>query len=433
MKKLILLILCLILILSACGENPEPVPLKANVAKLKLTPPLEMKYALGGYGARMSKPAEGVHDDIWVKALVLSDGEKKYALITMDILALPPNVKPAVVEKLAENGWGMENIMILPSHSHASLDMSALNDKNVLNNPYIGIYQPKLLDFVVDKIITAVKTADQDFQPVLIDTEKQIVEGLNRNRRNDAAVDRDLTVTRIDLDNGNPLAILVNWTAHPTIMSDEDMLVSAGWPGYLQRELEVLIGRDAVCMYYNGAQGDQSVIGERAGSHYEQAEKYGRKIAQNAYVTYKKINPVKKSIFRYQSHLADLPKPQMHPKFSETGGDEYGMDEKTSGYILSAMCPEQSLINALRVGDWVIVGAPGELTAVLGEEIKKEISRRGIRYPTIGGMANEWLSYILSREQYNAGGYEASVSFYGPELGPVVRKAMVEASLLLID
>ena len=58
MKKPILLLLCLVLILSACGENPKPVPLKANVAKLKLTPPLEMKYALGGYGARMSKPAE---------------------------------------------------------------------------------------------------------------------------------------------------------------------------------------------------------------------------------------------------------------------------------------------------------------------------------------------------------------------------------------
>ena len=35
--------------------------LKAGVARLDLTPPLEMKSPLGGYGARMNAPAEGVH------------------------------------------------------------------------------------------------------------------------------------------------------------------------------------------------------------------------------------------------------------------------------------------------------------------------------------------------------------------------------------
>ena len=40
----------------------------ANVARVDLTPPLEMKFALGGYGDRMNKPAIGVHDKIWAKA-----------------------------------------------------------------------------------------------------------------------------------------------------------------------------------------------------------------------------------------------------------------------------------------------------------------------------------------------------------------------------
>jgi len=66
---------------------------KANVAVIKLTPPLEMGYSLGGYGARMSKPAEGIHDDIRGKALVLDNGIKKYAIIILDILGLPPQCK----------------------------------------------------------------------------------------------------------------------------------------------------------------------------------------------------------------------------------------------------------------------------------------------------------------------------------------------------
>ncbi len=136
--------------------------IEANVAVIKLTPPLEMCYTLGGYGARMSRPAEGIHDDIWAKALVLNDGIKKYAIVTLDILGLPPNVKPQVIEKLNHEEWTEENIMLLPSHSHTSLEMFALNDKNVFGLEPIGIFQPQLLDFVVKSLAGLIQAADQN-------------------------------------------------------------------------------------------------------------------------------------------------------------------------------------------------------------------------------------------------------------------------------
>ena len=48
-----------------------------------------------------------------------------------------------------------------------------------------------------------------------------------------------------------------------------------------------------------------------------------------------------------------------------------------------------------------------------------------MNHVAIGGLANEWVSYILSSEEYERGGYEASVSFYGPDLGPVVVQGVV--------
>jgi hypothetical protein len=57
--------------------------LKAGVARVNLTPPMEMKAALGGYGARMSKPAIGVHDAVWAKTLVLTKGEQRFALVAL--------------------------------------------------------------------------------------------------------------------------------------------------------------------------------------------------------------------------------------------------------------------------------------------------------------------------------------------------------------
>src|SRR5204863_1793863 len=64
--------------------------LEASVGRENLTPPLELKATLGGYGERMSKPAFGVHDAVWAKAVVFNEGERKFALVTADVLGFPP-------------------------------------------------------------------------------------------------------------------------------------------------------------------------------------------------------------------------------------------------------------------------------------------------------------------------------------------------------
>lgn len=402
---------------------------KANVAVIKLTPPLEMGYSLGGYGARMSKPAEGIHDDIRGKALVLDNGIRKYAIITLDILGLPPNVKPQVIERLNNKEWTEENILFLPSHSHTSLEMFALNDKNIFDMAPIGIFQPRLLDFVVESLADLINSADQNLQPVKIGTYSKQISGLNRNRRGSPYVDNYLTVTRIDHVNGQPLSVMVNWTAHPTIMDEHDMWVSGGWPGYLQRELEAWIGQDVVAMYYNGAEGDQSVIASGAGSHYEKAEVYGRKIAIEVMNIYQDIQPLKDVELEYNYQVIQLPERKAHPGFMETGGREYGLDEQKIQILLEQVFPEQTSIGAYKLGELLIVGAPGEMIAELGMEIKQKLKEHGVNYPVIGGLANQWVSYILSEEEYEKSGYEASVSFYGKELGNVIVKGMLDTAI----
>ena len=71
----------------------------------------------------------------------------------------------------------------------------------------------------------------------------------------------------------------------------------------------------------------------------------------------------------------------------------------------------------------VVVGIPGELAAKLGLEVKRRTGEiTGAKHPIIGGLADEWISYILPIEQYNLGKYEASMSFYGPTLSDVIVK-----------
>ncbi|NQU52105.1 MAG: neutral/alkaline non-lysosomal ceramidase N-terminal domain-containing protein [Bacteroidetes bacterium] len=403
--------------------------LTANVSSIDITPPLEMKYTLGGYGERMNKPAEGIHDRIWAKALTLKNRDQKYAIITLDILGLPSNVKKDLLKRVAGQGWTKENIMLLPSHSHGSLEMAALNSKNLLNSPQIGVFQPELLDFILDKLEALIKDADQNYQSVKIGTQSKHIDGLNRNRRRDPNVDNELIVTRVDLKNGNPLAVLVNWTAHPTFIGGSDMLVSAEWPGYLQNELQKMIGSGVTAMYYNGAEGDQSPILDTPGNAYEKVEVYGKKIAGKAFDIYSEIQPKKVKAFDFSYHTIQLPEHKAHPTFMETGGEEYGLDENTVKLVMNMLGPTEVGLGAVRIDDFVISGVPGEMTAVLGQKVKEAVKNKSVKYVAIGGLANEWISYILTSDQYiNGGGYESSVSFYGAGLGEIISDEVVKTA-----
>jgi hypothetical protein len=428
--KIAVLILGLLVSINLFAKDKN---LTAHVASIDITPPLEMKYTLGGYGERMNKPATEIHDHIWAKALVVKKDKRKYAVNTLDLLGLPTNVKTDLIQRISGQGWTMENVMLLPSHSHGSLEMAALNSKNLLNSPQLGLFQPELLAFVLDKLEALIKAADQNYQAVKIGTGSHILEGLNRNRRKDPDVDKEMTVTRIDLNDGKPLAVLVNWTAHPTFLGGQDMQVSAEWPGYLQSELQNLIGNGATAMYYNGAEGDQSPILDSSQDGYEKIQIYGKKIAAKAFEIYQGIKPIAVKDLSFAYNTITLPEHSAHPSFMKTGGEEYGLDENTVKIVMDMLGPKEVGMGAVKIGDLIIAGIPGELTAVLGLQVKNSLKNSGSKYVTIGGLANEWISYILTRDQYIHGeGYESSVSFYGPGLGELISSEAIKTSQPLI-
>lgn len=410
--------------------------LSAGVARIDLTPPLKLKAPLGGYGARMSRPAEGVHDRIFAKALVVSDGQRKFVLVTADLLGFAPAFKVDLIARLKDKGWTDEQVMLLPSHSHTSIDMNALNPQNVLNIPQIGIHNPAVYELTLKNFVELIGKAGENLQPVTIGTTSRRIAGWNRNRREKGGVtDDELTITRIDTTAGKPLAALVNFTAHPTFMSEREMLFSGDWPGALQRAMETAIGDGVTAMYFNGAQGDQSPVArpDSGDSPWEKVERYGFALGIVATDQWRNTKTSRDVKFGYHLQPVNLPPRAWHPDFMQTGGKEYGLNETFMAELLKKVTPDTAVSGSVRLGDLVIIGIPGEAAAGLGLRIKSEVrAATGAEHAVIGGLCNEWISYILTAESYLKGsGYEASMSFYGPELGDRVMKAAVEGASTL--
>jgi neutral ceramidase len=404
--------------------------LEVGVARVNLTPPAEMKASLGGYGARASKPALGVHDSVWGKVLVLVRGSRRFCLVTADILAFPPGFKAALIERLAPVGWQADQLMLLASHSHTSIDMMSIHPGNLFDNPRAGLFQRALLDHTATQLAACVADADRKRAPSLLGASTASIEGRNRNRRHGGAIhDADLNVARFDTADGKPLAVLVNWTAHPTFMDEQDMLFSGDWPGHLQRTVEALVGPGVTTLFCNGAEGDQSPVPPAdCGSNWERAERYGRDMGILAYRLWDKTVPKIVTTFEVRTEPIPLPRRQAHPDFMKTGGEEYGLTGATVEGFLERLVPAQTHSTCLRLDDLVILGVPGELAASLGIEIKERVKEATqAKVVTIGGLADEWVSYILPVDEYRRGGYEASMSFYGETLGPTVVEAVVRA------
>ena len=48
---------------------------------------------MAGYGARKGADFEGIHDSIWVRAVVFDNGKTLSAYVSMDLLIVPPNLE----------------------------------------------------------------------------------------------------------------------------------------------------------------------------------------------------------------------------------------------------------------------------------------------------------------------------------------------------
>ncbi|QDU80908.1 Neutral/alkaline non-lysosomal ceramidase [Polystyrenella longa] len=408
--------------------------LTAGVARIDITPPLEMQCPLGGYGERMNKPAEGIHDRIWAKAIVLTDGTQKFAIITADLLGFPFPFKEELVREVKSHGWESNQMMLLASHSHASIEMNAFHPGNTFGISQIGIYNPQVHQFTLANFKKLLLAADRQLQEapvkVRIGTSRIQLEGWNNNRRKQGFTDNDLTLTRIDTATGKPMAVLVNFTAHPTFMSSRQMWFSAGWPGHLQRTLETLIGDEVTVMYYNGAEGDQSPRSRphSGESRWEKAERYGVELAAVSHELWMATGTESNVEFRQHTVEFDLPPANWHPDFMQTGGKEYGLSTSLLQQMIPKLFAERSHCTTVQIGQLSITGIPGEMAAGMGAEIKRVAGEKlSVESPTIGGLADAWISYILTEEAWETGGYEASVSFYGPQLGPVVKQAALES------
>ena len=222
---------------------------------------------IGGYGPM--RPANGVHDPITVRALVLSHDAEYVALVGMDLVGLANKRIHVARDALAEDGFDPDRLLASSTHNHEGPDTMGLwGNPEDFANPTSGL-NPEYQERVVEAIEAAVREAAGSMQAVTVrvgaidmrevdpyfngsqfgggnPTDK--MHGMIHDIRDPVVVSDQLLVLQGTAGDGAGVFTWTNWSGHPEVWGDGNTLLSSDWVGVTREILEEQYGGVAIHM-----------------------------------------------------------------------------------------------------------------------------------------------------------------------------------------
>jgi hypothetical protein len=223
------------------------MPLYAGVCETNITPPIGVW--MSGYGGRPTG-AVGVHDDLYARALVLDNGQRRVALIASDLIGLDMDLVTRIREGItAQADIAPDAILLSCTHTHAGPAVRSYRCMGVRDEAYVEV--------MVRKLIGATKQAAESLQParltygeasaqIAVNRRQTLPDGrviLGRDYGGPVApLVQTLCVNRMD---GRTFALLFCHACHPTTLGGENLRVSAEWPGAAVARLKERFRKEA--------------------------------------------------------------------------------------------------------------------------------------------------------------------------------------------
>ena len=391
----------------------------------------------GYYSPRLS---EGVHDDLYSKALVIEYDGKSVALVALDLISTTREMVVAARREIERTtGVRGENVMISATHAHTGPILTGGSSRDAAlggSAEAARQYNASL----PEKIARSVREAESRLTPVKTLAGVGREENLSYNRRffmKDGTVgwnpgklnpnivkpagpiDPDVAVLYFEAALKKPVATYVNFAMHLDTVGG--MQYSADFPFTLSRLLGDIKGADMVTVFANGCCGNINHIDVEwpdPQKGHSEAERIGTVLAADVLQTYKRMAVLAGGPIRVVHEIVKLPLPKLEPadveKAREVAG-KYGTKDqpkfletvgafKTLDVAARNGRPQEVEVQVIAVGDdLAFVSLPGEIFVELGQTIKRASP---FKYTMIAELANGSIGYIPNREAYAQGNYE---------------------------
>ena len=431
--------------------------LTAGTAAAIITPPIGTP--MEGYSAR-ADVSQGVHDDLYARALVMDDGNTVIALVSCDLVGVDRRLVAEARDRAARaTEIPAENILIAATHTHAG--PAGLRRE----------LDAELLDVTARHIAGAISAAYNARRPAALKIGTGSVDSVSQNRRHpDWPIDSSLHLLLLDDPDPlqPPIAALINFSCHATVLYHTNLLISADYAGYAVRTVEQLFpGLGGV--FLNGACGNVNPAWIK--QEFAEAERVGTIVGAAAARLIGELRPlgpgqrghnirwsehIEKPVtageliedvrLRVASRRVELPAKSFlaDDEYEATLGELRGrvaalgdsnVDERRSTMTQvtrlsternvakrmsalgrSALHPE--LMAIAFAPDVALLGLPGEFFVETIAEIREQA---GLRYLPVACYANHYIGYVVPASAYDEGGYEPGVTLLAPEAEAIAK------------
>ncbi len=381
---------------SSAYAEPE---LRAGVARVEITPSTFMP--MYGYSNRKCGPANGTHDPLFAKALVLEAGDSKLAIVTMDLGSIvSDNLRRDVAAKL-----NIPILLLSASHTHSAPSFLPYG-----SSPATDAGAQAYLAEIERKIFGAIQEASRGMFPARLGIARGSLQlGYNRLLLRDdgraralfdnleripyGPVDPEFVLLRVDDAAGTPRALLVHYATHAVVLGPTSCQYSADYPGIMQSTVEKELNGTQVMFVQGGAGDINPIFMARSGNieaDFKVMEKMGQTFAGEIIRANKNVKPIAAAVPSIESRSEVM-----------TFKDRWELDQTVDVGITTVLINKQIAIAA----------TPGEPMHKLQLMWKRQAD---VPYPLFYGYTfssgGTWPGYIPDLRSAAYGGYGADVT-----------------------
>jgi hypothetical protein len=318
----------------------------------------------------------------------------------------------------------------------------------------------ELTDITARLIAGAISSAHAKLRPAAVKAGRGTVDSVSQNRRHpDGPIDSTLEVLLFDSPDprDGPIASIVNFACHATVMFSSNMEISADYPGQAVATVKKVLG-DAPVVFLNGACGDVnpswieqrfeetarvgSIVGAEAARRLQELRPLGvqhktwnirwdeltdKPVTSGSLIVDPRIRVVSRTVDvpmrkldapdTYDSPIADLRKQiavlaasdveqrrRLMERLTRLNG-ERGVASRRRPGGPHALHPE---LQAISLGPGhAILGLPGEFFAETAQRLRADA---GIAHLMVSCYTNHHVFYVVPHHAFDEGGYEPGVA-----------------------
>jgi hypothetical protein len=352
-----------------------------------ITPSLERPVFLAGF--EQNRRANGIHDDLYVRALALCTPGRTLVLCALDLIGFFRPQVQEIIQRVNDhyNEPNKPTILIASLHPHDGPDTMGLWGPDDRTSGVDPAYLAEVKDKIVATILAAL--ADSTIEAPVMKSACLRVPGLAKNARNPEILDDELTVLQFLDTSGKPLASLFDFPCHPEVMWEHNTQVSADYIGYLRQGVEEATG--AACIFFAGALGGMMTPDVKEHS-FAEAEAIGRALATAGLEALEKAAGFPVTEISIQKKEIQVKLTNILYKFA--------FRRKLLPDVRDRQGRITSEVSLIKVGPAWFATIPGELLPKLGLALKAEMRAAGAQVPGVICLANDELGYILPAEDF---------------------------------